>query len=189
MNRNSFLWSATFLLAAFLLLVAVSCSNDTKASPTKAEVTVDPNIFDVDRPELFHLVPVETRDLPNVISANGSVMPDATRTIHVTSQGSGRVTDLRVKLGDYVKKGDTLVTIHSADLASAFSDYQKAVTDERFAKKALDRAQLLYSHGAFAQKDLEAAEDAEDKAKADVQTTEQRVRLLGGDSNRSGSII
>jgi len=86
MNRNSFLWSAIFLLAAFLLLVAVSCSNDTKASPTKAEVTVDPNIFDVDRPELFHLVPVETRDLPNVISANGSSLKLSIAGRYPTSQ-------------------------------------------------------------------------------------------------------
>jgi membrane fusion protein, heavy metal efflux system len=189
MKKHLVIRFALLFVTVFLLLATISCSNDTKAAPTKSQVTVDPNIFTVDRPELFRLVPVETKDLPSLVISNGSVMPDATRTIHVTSQGSGRVSDLRVKLGDYAKKGDVLVTIHSADLASAFSDYQKAVTDERFAKKALDRAQLLYSHGAFAQKDLEAAEDAEDKARADVQTTEQRVRLLGGDPNHPGSII
>ena len=48
------------------------------------------------------------------------------------------------------------------------SDYQKAKADEVLSHKALDRAQMLYDHGAIAAKDLEAAQDAEDKAKVDV---------------------
>jgi cobalt-zinc-cadmium efflux system membrane fusion protein len=170
-------------------IFSVSCSNDTKAAPTKAEVTLDPNLYSIDHPELFKLVRVEARELPTVLSANGSVTPDVNRTIHVTSQGSGRVVDLKVRLGDSVSKGQGLLSIYSADLAGAFSDYQKAVADERLAKTSLDRAQLLYSHGALAEKDIQQAEDAEEKAKVDVQNTEQHVRILGGDPAHPGSLI
>jgi membrane fusion protein, heavy metal efflux system len=176
-------------LALLMLLLASACSDSTKAAPTKAEVTLDPNLYNVDHPELFKLAKVDARDLPTVLTANGSVTPDVNRTIHVTSQGSGRVVDLRVKLGDAVTKGQVLISIYSADLADAFSDYQKAVADERLAKKAFDRAQLLYSHGALAQKDFELAQDTEDKAKVDVQNTEHRVRLLGGDPAHPNSVI
>src|SRR5579885_2332409 len=166
-----------------------SCSKDTKAAPTKSEVTLEPGVYTVDHPELFKLTTLEVREVPNVLRANGTVTPDVNRTIHVTSQGSGRVTDLRVKLGDYVHKGQPLLSIYSADLASAFADYQKAVADERVSKQALDRAQLLLSHGALAQKDVELAQDAEDKAKADVANAEDHVRLLGGDPDHPGSVI
>ena len=175
------------LLAFFLM--TLGCSNDTKAAPTKAEITLEPGVYNVDHPELFSLVTVESRELPTVLHANGSVTPDVNRTIHVTSQGSGRVTDLRVKLGDYVHKSQVLLSIYSADLASAFSDYQKAVADERLSKRALDRAQLLFSHGALAQKDLEVAQDTEDKAKVDVQNAQDKVRLLGGNPDHPSSVI
>ncbi len=186
MNQRRF--TAIFLLL-FLLVLAVGCSDNTKAAPTKAEVTLDANLYHVDHPELFKLAKVEARDLPTVLTANGSVTPDVNRTIHVTSQGSGRVVDLRVRLGDSVAKGQILLSIYSADLAGAFSDYQKAVADERLSRKALDRAQLLYSRGALAQKDLEVAEGTEDKAKVDVQNTEHRVRVLGGDPAHPDSVI
>ncbi len=172
-----------------LALMGASCSNETKASPTKAEVTVDPNLYTVEHAELFKLARTETQNLPTVLAANGSVTPDVNRTIHVTSQGSGRVVDLKVRLGDYVKKGQILLSIHSADLAGSFSDYQKAAADERLAQKALDRAQLLNSHGALAEKDLQQAEDTEEKAKLDVQNMEQRVRLLGGDPAHPAAVI
>jgi membrane fusion protein, heavy metal efflux system len=180
---------AILFLVVFLIVLSASCSNDPKPAPTKAEVTLDPSLYTADHPELFKLVRVETRDLPTVLTATGSVTPDVNRTIHVTSQGSGRVVDLRVKLGDFVNKGQVLISIYSADLAGAFSDYQKALADERLAKKSMDRAQLLYSHGALAEKDLQAADDAEEKAKVDVQTTEQHVRILGGDPAHPGSLI
>jgi cobalt-zinc-cadmium efflux system membrane fusion protein len=175
--------------ALFLALVLASCSNDPKAPPTKTEITVDPNLYTVEHPELFKLATAETRELPTVLNANGSVTPDVNRTIHVTSQGSGRVVDLKVRLGDYAEKGQVLLTIHSADLAGSFSDYQKALADERLAKKGLDRAQLLYSHGALAEKDLQQADDTEEKARLDVQNAEQHVRILGGDPAHPSSLI
>jgi cobalt-zinc-cadmium efflux system membrane fusion protein len=181
-------WLAMFATLS-LMMFPVSCSNDTKAAPTKAEITLDPNLYNIDHPELFKRVRVEARDLPTVLTANGNVTPDVNRTIHVTSQGSGRVVDLKVRLGDSVNKGQVLLSIYSADLAGAFSDYQKAIADEHLAKKSLERAQLLYSHGALAEKDLQQAEDAEEKAKADAQNTEQHVRILGGDPAHPGSLI
>jgi cobalt-zinc-cadmium efflux system membrane fusion protein len=172
-----------------LIFLFASCSNHPKAEPTKAEVTIDPNLFHIDHSERFKLVQVEARQLPTVLSANGSVTYDVNRTIHVTSQGSGRVVDLKVKLGDSVKKGQELLSIYSADLAGAFSDFQKAVADERLAKKSLERAQILYAHGALAEKDLEQADDTDEKAKVDVHNTEQHVRILGGDPGHPSSLI
>jgi cobalt-zinc-cadmium efflux system membrane fusion protein len=180
---------AALVTCLLVIVTATSCSKETKAAPTKAEVTLEPGVYTVDNPEVFKLAKVETRQLPNILNANGVVTPDVNRTIHVTSQGSGRVVDLKVRLGDYVKKGQVLLSIYSSDLAGAFSEYQKAVADERLAKKALDRAQLLYSHGAIASKDLEISEDAEEKAQVDVHNTTDHVRLLGGDPAHPSSLI
>jgi membrane fusion protein, heavy metal efflux system len=176
-------WNFRPSLAALfpLLMLLLSCSGDPKAAETKQEISIDPNVFETDHPELFKTTKVTTREMPTVLTANGTVAPDVNRTIHVTSLGGGRVVDLRVRLGDAVKKGQVLLVISSPDLAGAFSDYQKAVADERLSKKGLDRAQLLYDKGAIAEKDLQAAQDTEEKALVDVRTTEQHVRVLGGD--------
>jgi cobalt-zinc-cadmium efflux system membrane fusion protein len=184
-NRVFFFSPAIVLCFAFLL----SCSNDPKATPAKAEVTLEPGVYEVDHPELFRLAKVESRELPGVLNANGSVTPDVTRTIHVTSLGSGRVADLRTRLGDRVKKGQVLLVISSPDLAAATADYQKARADENLSRKALERAQLLFSRGALAEKDLQLAQDTEDKAKVDLQAAQERVRLLGGDPVHPSPLI
>ena len=180
---------AGFGILTVLLIVTSSCTRETKAAPTKAEVTIDPNVFESDHPELFPTSRVEVRELPTVLSANATVTPDVNRTIHVTSLGGGRVVDLKVRLGDYVKKGQTLLTISSPDLAAAFADYQKAVADEKITRKALDRTQLLFDRGAMAEKDLQAAQNAEEKAQVDVKTAEQHVRILGGDPAQPGPLL
>jgi cobalt-zinc-cadmium efflux system membrane fusion protein len=181
--------NAALVLCLALLAVSLACSSDTKGVPTKQEITVDPNLLTIDHPELFQTVKVETRDLPTELRANGTVQPDVNKTIHVTSLGSGRVVDLKARLGDYVKKGQVLLVISSPDLAGAMGDYRKASADEALATKALERAQLLYSKGAFAQKDLEVAENADAKAKSDQQTAENRLRVLGGDPAHPSTMI
>ena len=146
--------------------MAVSCSGDPKAAPTKAEVTLDPNLYTVEQPELFKMAKVETRDLPTILNANGTVTPDINSTIHVTSQGSGRVLELKVRLGDYVNKGQMLLSIQSSDLAGAFSDYQKAVGRRRLAQKALGTgAVALLTRRDGAKKTCSKREDTEEKAR------------------------
>lgn len=184
--------SVGWRLALGLLLVtmvSVGCSNETRVAAGKPPLVVDPDVFTAEHPELFKTAKAETRALPKELMANGTVTPDVTRTIHVTSLGGGRVVDLRVKLGDAVKKGQTLLVISSPDLGAAMADYRKAVADEVLTAKALDRAQLLYDKGAIAEKDLEAAQDAEAKAKVDVATADQKVRVLGGDPAHPGALI
>jgi cobalt-zinc-cadmium efflux system membrane fusion protein len=180
--------TAPWFLAALTLLTA-SCSRDKQAAPTKAEVTLEQGVFNVEQPDSFKLVAIGSRVLPTVLTTSGTVSPDVNRTIHVTSLGSGRVVELNARLGDQVHKGQVLLSIASSDLGSATADYQKARADEDLAHKALDRAQLLYSQGALAEKDLQSAQDTEDKAKVDLQTTAQRVRLLGGDPDHPASVI
>ena len=176
-------------LLAACLAGSMSCSNDTKAAATRTEVTLEAGVYDVDRPDLFKLAEVESRNLPDVLRANGSVTPDVSRTIRVTSLGSGRVVDLRARLGDRVHRGQILLRISSSDLATAMADYQKAQADEILSRKALERAQLLSSRGALAEKDTQLAQDTEDKAKIDLQTAEQRVHILGGDPAHAGPLI
>jgi cobalt-zinc-cadmium efflux system membrane fusion protein len=191
-RKQAALPAAAWLPLALLLCVllpAFACSHESSAAPSKPPITIDPDVYAADHPELFKIAKAETRALPSEVTANGTVSPDVNRTIHVTSLGAGRVTDLRVKLGDAVHKGQTLLVISSPDLAAAMSDYRKALADEVLSHKALDRAQLLYDRGAIAAKDLETAQDAEDKAKVDVETSEHRVRVLGADPAHPSALI
>jgi cobalt-zinc-cadmium efflux system membrane fusion protein len=171
------------------ICAGIACSKDNPAAASKPPVTLDPDVFETDQPDLFKTAKAETRSLPTLVTANGTVSPDVNRTIHVTSLGAGRVVDLRVRLGDNVKKGQTLLIISSPDLSAAFSDYQKAKADEVLSRKALDRAQLLYDRGAIAAKDLETAQDTEDKAKVDVQNAEHHVQILGADPAHPSPLI
>jgi membrane fusion protein, heavy metal efflux system len=179
---------ALIAIATLVLLATTSCSREMPAA-SKPPVTRDPDVFETDHPDLFKTAKAETRPLPTIVTGNGVITPDVTRTVHVTSLGAGRVVDLKVKLGDSVEKGQTLLVISSPDLAGAFSDFEKAKADEILARKALDRAQMLYDRGAVAAKDVEAAQDAEDKANVDLETAEHRVRLMGADPAHPSPLI
>ena len=113
------------------------------------------------------------------LSVTGVVSPDVSRAVPVVSLSSGRVIDLRARLGDQVHQGQLLLRIQSADVSAAFSDYRKAVADEALARAQLDRAKVLYDRGAIAKKDLEVAEDTANKAVVDVETTAEHLRVLG----------
>ncbi len=105
------------------------------------------------------------------------------------SLASGRVTEIDARLGDEVKKGQLLFKVRSTDISGAFSDYRKAVANERLTKIQLDRTKLLYEGGAVAKSMLEIAQNAEDTATVDLQTTEEHLRVLGVDPSHPDGIV
>ena len=153
------------------------------------ETVPDRNIVTVAEPERFALAPAVARHESDQIPANGVVAADVSRSYAVNALSSGRAVELKVRLGDDVQKGQLLLTMTSPDMSQAFADYQKFRADAALAKSQLDRAQLLFSHGALAQKDLDVAEDTYNKANIDTQTAAERIRLLGGDPQHPSSLI
>jgi cobalt-zinc-cadmium efflux system membrane fusion protein len=107
----------------------------------------------------------------------------------VISIATGRVVEIRARLGDTVKKGQLLLRVQSADMSLAFSDYRKAMADEKLARIQFERAKLLYDKGAISLNDFQTAEDVENKAQVDVENTRDRLRVLGGSIDHPAAIV
>jgi cobalt-zinc-cadmium efflux system membrane fusion protein len=117
------------------------------------------------------------------------VAADVSRTYPVNALSSGRVIDVRVRLGDDVTAGQLLLTMTSPDMAQAISDYQKFTAAEALAKIQMERTQLLLSRGAAPQKDVEVAEDTYKRAKIDTATAAEHIRIIGGDIQHLSPIL
>ncbi|MGA2074383.1 MAG: efflux RND transporter periplasmic adaptor subunit [Terriglobia bacterium] len=157
--------------------------------PAQVEREQDGGAFKVDHPEQFTLATAGSYEAAPELNVTGSVAPDVSRAIPVISIASGRVVEIRARLGDTVSKGQILMRIQSADIAEAFSDYRQAVADETLARTQLERSKLLYEHGAASLNDYQVAQDTEAKAQVTVETTAEHLRVLGADTNHPASII
>jgi membrane fusion protein, heavy metal efflux system len=147
--------------------------------PLKVEKAEDPNVFQVENPEKFPLTAAVEHVTTSELTATATVNPDISRNVPVISIATGRVVEIKARLGDTVEKGQVLLRVQSADISSAFSDYQKFVADEQLARTQFERAQLLYDKGAISQNDFQIAQDAEAKAQVDMKTSADKLRVLG----------
>ncbi len=150
---------------------------------------VDVTSFAVEHPEQYPIVTAAQYQAPSELPANGVVLPDIARTVPVITLASGRVVDIRARLGDEVKKDQVLLRVRSDDVAGGFDAYRKAVTDELLARKQLNRTKDMYEHGAMAEQDLEVAQDAEDDAKTTLDTATEHLRLLGNDPDKPNGVV
>jgi membrane fusion protein, heavy metal efflux system len=185
MNREDFAILCLALLAALLLVGCSDGKSDPQAEappPLRLERVADRNLFRIDHPERFQLTQAAEHIATPQLRVTGIVAPDISRAVPVISIATGRVVEIDARLGDTVKKGQLLLKVQSSDIAGAFSDYRKAVADEQLANTQFERARILYDKGAISQNDLQVAQDTEDKAKVDVETTAEKLRVLGNQS-------
>jgi cobalt-zinc-cadmium efflux system membrane fusion protein len=157
--------------------------------PAKVEHEEDVNVVQVDHPERFPLATATPHAATSQLVATGVVGPDVSRTVPVVSLASGRVLEIHARLGDTVKKGQLLIRIQSSDISAAFADYRKAVADEALARTQFERAKLLYDKGAISLNDFQVAQDTEDKARVDVETAADRLRVLGGNLDQPAAAV
>jgi cobalt-zinc-cadmium efflux system membrane fusion protein len=160
-------------------------------APPPANVVPGPDatLFSVDQPDQFPLVAAVERPATSELVVTGVVSPDISRNVPVVSLASGRVMAIHARLGDTVQKGQLLLTIRSDDVSGGYANYRKAVVDEILARTQLARSQDLYDHGATPRSVLEIAQDAEDKAKVDVETMAEHLRLLGNNPDQAAANV
>ena len=150
---------------------------------------VDLTLFSVDHPEQFPFAAAVEHPTSSELVVTGTVTPDVSRNVPVVSLASGRVMDVKTRLGDTVQKGQLLMTLRSDDISGGYSTYKMAVADETLARTQMERAKDLYDHGAIALNDLQVAQDVEDKAKIAVDTASEHLKLLGNDPDKQSFMV
>jgi membrane fusion protein, heavy metal efflux system len=192
-NNLHRLWPFLGAAAVAALFVSGCSKKNNEAAEAPPPATVIPGLdvthFAVEHPERYPLATAAEYQAPSKLIVTGVVNPDITRTVPVVTLASGRVVDIRARLGDTVKKDQVLLRIRSDDVSGGYDAYSKAVADELLARKQLDRANLLYQHGAIATQDLEVAQDAEDDAKTTLGTATEHLKLLGNDPDHPDGIV
>ncbi len=123
------------------------------------------------------------------LNVTGVVNPDVSRQVPVPSLATGRIVEIDARLGDEVKKGQLLFKVRSSDIANAFSNYRQAVKNEELTKIQLDRANILFEHGAIPKSAQEIAQNAEDDNVVVLETAKEQLGLLGVDPNHPTGIV
>ncbi|MGP0060223.1 MAG: efflux RND transporter periplasmic adaptor subunit [Beijerinckiaceae bacterium] len=141
------------------------------ASPYRARVVV---------------APVRVESIRQVYTFPAVVEADPARTVNVLPPLGGRVSELKVQLGEAVKAGQVLIEIESGDLAQAQSDIEKAKATVELTKKALDRQRDLTKIAAGAVKDLEQATSDYTQAVSEQRRAEIRLATIAGKGEIAG---
>lgn len=174
--------------APILVLLLGACSEKPTAAP-------EPTLFN--RDGAFIVVPehsplrtklkigvVEQRSISEPLTIPGQIEADPGKLVKISSPVAGRIVAIYKRLGDAVKAGDPLLSIDSADVASAFSDHSKAVSALRTAELEYRRQKELSQAEIAARRDVEASEQAFANAKNDVAFARARLSQLGFDPDK-----
>lgn len=136
----------------------------------------------------------EAKKLMASVIASARVAYDAEAIAHVGSFVSGRIVELKAKVGDSVKKGDALLVVESPDIGKTQSEFLQRRTEALIAeaaispaKEAFSRAKKLFDESqgiAYAEvlkreAEHRAAAGAAANARAALQATENTLRLYG----------
>jgi cobalt-zinc-cadmium efflux system membrane fusion protein len=138
-------------------------------------------LFTLPADQLSHVQIYTTVQTPlsRTLRLTGAVAYNSFLTTPVITQVGGPVSRIVVTPGQHVSAGQPLLYVASPDYSLLRSAYIKARDAFQLADKFYKRAQDLYAHGAAAQADVEQAESTRTQAQADLDSSQQAIRILG----------
>lgn len=195
------------LKLVFLFFAVIStflftgCGNKDTSKETKpvkpAEEERDVNNITA-RPELAQRLKIGLPtwlDLADRIQVPSRVQVDEERTAQIGSYVTGRIINMFVVLGDYVKPGQALARITSPDLTQSQLAYLRAASRVTVTQKASDRARHLLAADAIPVAEVERRQSELEIAKAEFGAAKDQLILFGmTDSelkqiNKTGKIL
>jgi len=119
---------------------------------------------------------VASQSLAPMLTATGRLALNDDAVVRVGTFVNGRVVHIFAKVGDHVRKGQTLVHIHSHELTDARGAFAKAkaalVEKEKalaFAQAEADRTERLFAAKAIAKREVDQANARVIAAKAEIE--------------------
>jgi cobalt-zinc-cadmium efflux system membrane fusion protein len=159
--------------------------------PRRASAPLPPDTVELTDAQLsaVKVEPVGEYVFPIEKEAIGSIDFNQEMSVQVFTPYQGRIVGLFAKVGDEVKKGQTLFTIESPDLLQAESTLIAAAGVLEFTTRNLARLKTLYASRAVSQKEVEQAVSDQQTAEGNVRAGRDSVRLFGKTDAEIDAII
>ena len=194
--------SGLFVLIGIYGLLATGCgdkastaSKEPDASPSSASVPASSASGEVTlNGAMLHNIKVETlkeASVPRLLTATGKIQFNENQMARILAPVSGQIQQLRLKVGDTVRKDESLFAIHSRDIAAALDEYWESQKDLDLANKTYAMNQDLFIHQAASRISVQQAENDLAKARTRVARTLATLQALGvdpSDKNMAGDI-
>ncbi|GAB3027667.1 efflux RND transporter periplasmic adaptor subunit [Spirosoma pulveris] len=171
MKTLQFLRLATFCLTLTALLPG--CHPKPAPQETSAFMLSDTMLSRI-RIDTARTMPVRSE-----LTLVGRIMADENRVIEVFPLVGGNVENVKVELGDYVRKGQTLATIRSGEVADFERQNTQAEADLLLAEKNLRVAQDLFESKLNSQREVIAAQKEVERAQAEVSRIKEVYHIYG----------
>ncbi len=190
-------------LAFFLVLALVtfaSCSKPepriTEEKPREAERQTG-KVIEMTAEAQEHagvqVAAVQVRQLTDHLEVTGTVQPVDSRMGHIRPIASGRITDVRVRIGDRVDRDAPLASfdnIEAGDIVSQYrsarAELQRLKTQLSVATQQTERTRRLVEIGAASRKEFELTEAEQKNIDSNIEAQESVVSGLAAKLNRFG---
>jgi len=134
------------------------------------------------------LLKASAQTIHTSVTLPGEIRFNEDRTAQVVPLLGGTVQDVKVNIGDAVKRGQVLAVIASTDLSDQRS---QALTAERrlaVARTTFAREKKLWEEKISAEQDYIQARQAMQEAEIEQNNTQQKLRALGASRSGAGSL-
>ncbi len=167
--------AALFLMIGLLQLQ--SCKNENSADEARVSYIIPDSLL-----ETIRIDTVKQGQLINSLTLTGQVDFNQDNVINIFPMISGKIQDIKVMLGDYVKEGEVLGVIKSGDMAQFSSALLNAETNLQLAKRTMEKTNDMYRTGLASQVDSITAAVTLDQAKAELIRAQKVIKINGGNT-------
>jgi cobalt-zinc-cadmium efflux system membrane fusion protein len=194
------------LIPLFIFSLFGSCSRPESSPSETATSAEKPEAKEKDESERLiemrleaqkniglNVAPAEMRRLAEYLEVPGTVQPIDSRVAHVRPIASGRLSDVRVRVGDRVARDQILAefdNIEAGDIAaqyqSARAELQRLKTQLSVAAQQTERNRRLVEIGAASRKELELSQGEQQSIEASIQAQESVIAGLQKKLKRFG---
>lgn len=119
------------------------------------------------------------KPLRSQLTAMGKVLAHPLRKAIVTYAFPARISKIHVRIGDWTKAGQKLVTLQSEEVGIAKSEFYKAKADYELAKLNFEREKRLFDRGVGAKKNFLTNEAELKVAETSLDAAEKKLHVLG----------
>ncbi len=165
-------------ICSFLVLLITSCEHKQEIIETKTPFCLTDTLQ-----KKITIDEVKPETVKNAISLSGKIEANEDKWVKVYPVVGGIVEQLKVQLGDYVKKGQVLAVIRSSEIADYQSQQSSAQSNVSTAQKNYSSSDEMAKAGLATERDVVAARNELNKAKADLRRIQQTISIYGGRGN------